>query len=105
MSKSQDTAPTEAPSLFEIHSALIDECSALRLILNTLVDHQDIGPGEPAPKGLPEYLYAAVMQLRRVMGRIRHLSDRIDELDLHADLRPKVVVLPGGGGHERSATG
>ena len=91
-----DTAPTGAPSLYDLHTALTTECAALRLIRNTLTGYVDVRIGEPVAAEMAEDLCAATAQLCLVMERIRRLSDRIDQLDLHADLRPKLVVLPGG---------
>lgn len=81
-----DTAPAAAPSLYDLHTALTTECAALRLIRNTLTGCVNVRIGEPVAPEMAEDLVASTAQLCLVMERIRRLSDRIDELDIHADV-------------------
>ncbi len=103
MPKSQNSAPAAAPALFDLHTALTTECTGLRLIRNTLAGYVDVQIGEPVDAEMANDLGAATTQLRLVMERIERLADRLDELDVHMDLRPRVVALAGGGGAPMNA--
>ena len=94
MPKSQDTAPAAAPSLSDIVAHLTNELGLLRLVRNSLYE-VDLVIGRPVTEDACEDVAVAAAQINFVMERLRSLRTNIDILELHTDLRPKVVALAG----------
>ena len=94
MPNSRDIAPAAAPSLSDIVAHLTNELGLLRLVRNCLYD-VDLRIGEPLTTGACDDVAAAASQINFVMERLQALRTNIDILELHTDLRPKVVALAG----------
>lgn len=94
MPKSQDTAPAAAPSLSDIVAHLTNQLGLLRLVRNSLYE-VDLAIGHPVTEEACNDVAVAAAQINFVMERLRSLRTNIDILELHTDLRPKVVALAG----------
>ena len=94
MPTAKDTAPAAAPSLSDIVAHLTNELGLLRLVRNSLYE-VDLAIGRPVTEDACEDVAVAAAQINFVMERLRSLRTNIDILELHTDLRPKVVALAG----------
>ncbi len=94
MPKSQDTAPAAAPSLSDIVAHLTNQLGLLRLVRNSLYE-VDLAIGHPVTEEACNDVAVAAAQINFVMERLQSLRTNLDILDVHADLRPKVVALAG----------
>ena len=94
MPNSRDIAPAAAPSLSDIVAHLTNELGLLRLVRNSLYE-VDLAIGHPVTEEACNDVAVAAAQINFVMERLRSLRTNIDILELHTDLRPKVVALAG----------
>ena len=94
MPNSRDIAPAAAPSLSDIVAHLTNELGLLRLVRNSL-DEVDLVIGRPVTEEACDEVAVAAAQINFLMERLRGLRTNLDILEVHTELRPKVVALAG----------